>query len=364
MPRIHADDQRWMRAALLQARYGAGRTAPNPSVGCVIVKDGQLIGYGRTADGGRPHAETQALKMAGQAAQGATAYVTLEPCSHHGKTPPCADALIENGIARVVIATDDPDANVSGQGIARLKSSGINVETGVEGQAASRFYQAYFHHRKTGLPFVTAKIASTLDGKIALADGQSKWITGPRTRRYVHLMRSRHDAMLTSSGTVRADNPSLTARIDGYHGPQPLRVVAASALTFQEDSNLLKTADQAGLLLLTTSPSSDGKVETVQISADALGKPDLTDAMKALGARGITSVMVEAGGQFLSSLFKSGLVHQLVWTRSSGVIGGEGRPSLADFGLQSIADGNIFKRLSSTAIEDDAIEIYLNRSYL
>lgn len=366
MTRSHADDQRWMRAALLNARYGAGRTAPNPSVGCVIIKDNLLIGSGRTADGGRPHAETQALKDAGAAARGATAYVTLEPCSHHGKTPPCADALVESGISRVVVGALDPDANVSGQGIKRLTAAGIDVETGIEGEAVSHFYRGYFYHRRTGLPFVTAKIASTLDGKIALADGRSKWITGGRTRQFIHLMRAQHDAMLTSSGTSRADNPSLTARIDGYDGPQPLRVMASSQITLDDDSNFARTLDQAGVLILgTQAPQTlpEG-VEHEIIPADPSGYPDLTILMQTLGARGIISVMVEAGGQFLSSLLKAGLIHQLVWTRSSGVIGGEGRPSLADLGLGDLSEGRIFKRISSTMIEDDAIETYINSSYL
>ena len=361
-----SDDNRWMRAALMQARFGLGRTWPNPSVGCIIVHDGRLVGQGRTADGGRPHAETEALAMAGDAAQGATAYVTLEPCSHHGKTPPCADALINAGISRVVIGVVDPDNNVSGQGIARLSEAGINVRAGIEQDKVATFYRPYFHHRKTNRPFVTVKIASTLDGKIAMADGQSKWITGPRTRRYVHLLRARHDAMMTASGTVQADNPQLTSRLDGYDGQQPLRVVVSSHIEMDASSNLAQSKSEGRVIVAGVSGKNDlpDGVESMAVAAGADGRPDLHDVMRRLGQMGITSVMVEAGGIFLASLFKAGLVDCLVWTRSSGVIGADGLPSLGELGLDTVSDGRLFIPEKSFRIDDDMIEILTHRSYL
>jgi diaminohydroxyphosphoribosylaminopyrimidine deaminase/5-amino-6-(5-phosphoribosylamino)uracil reductase len=362
----HADDQRWMRAALTQARYGLGRTWPNPSVGCVIVQDGALIGMGRTADGGRPHAESEALKMAGDAACGATAYVTLEPCAHHGQTPPCADALIEAGIRRVTVGLVDPDHQVAGEGIRRLEDAGIIVTEGAEDGTVSEFYQAYLHHRTTGRPMVTAKIASTLDGKIALPDGRSKWITGDRMRQYIHLLRSQHDAILTSSGTVRADNPQLTCRLDGYDGPQSLRIVVASRAGLDLDTNLAQSTGLSRIIVIGSAPADDlaDGVESIIVAADDQGYPAPQGILEHLGQMGVTSVMVEAGGTFLASLLKAGVIDRLVWTRSSGLIGGEGRPSLADLGLGDLEEGRLFSRVFSSAIEDDAIEIYMRTANL
>ena len=355
-----------MRGALCLGRTGEGRTWPNPSVGCLVVRGGRLVGCGRTSDGGRPHAETVALKMAGDEAEGATAYVTLEPCSHHGKTRPCVDALVESKVRRVVVGAHDPDERVSGQGIARLKQAGLEVSMEGLGDSIKDFYRAYSWHRRTGAPFVTAKIASTIDGKIALADGRSKWITGARTRHYVHLLRSEHDAILTSSGTVRADDPTLTARLEGYDGPQPLRIVASREMTLDDESNLAQSVKNGRVILmgLRGGDSLPDGVEAIAVAEDDQGRPDCKDILQKLGAMGVTSVLVEAGGQFLSSLLKADLIDRLVWTRSSSVIGGEGRPSLADLGLGSLEDGAIFKRISLTQIEDDAVESYTNKKHI
>jgi diaminohydroxyphosphoribosylaminopyrimidine deaminase/5-amino-6-(5-phosphoribosylamino)uracil reductase len=335
-------------------------------VGCVIVKDDLLVGQGRTGDGGRPHAETEALKMAGNAASGATAYVTLEPCAHHGQTPPCTDALIKLGIGRAVIGLVDPDHQVAGEGIKCLEEAGISMTTGVEETALLKFYQAYLHHRTTGRPMVTVKIASTLDGKIALADGRSKWITGERTRQFVHLLRSQHDAVLTSSGTVHADNPRLTCRLAGYDGPQPLRVVATSRIELDHGTNLAQSVDLGRVIVMGTAPAdvlADG-VESIAVASDDEGHPDPQDMLDHLGQMGVISVMVEAGGAFLTSFVKAGFADRLVWTRSSGLIGSEGRSSLDDLGLGDLEEGRLFSRVFSTVIEDDAIEIYTRKTYL
>lgn len=352
------DDQRWMRAALALARRGEGRTCPNPAVGCVIVRNGCLMGRGWTRPGGRPHAETVALNDAGGTAAGATAYVTLEPCSHHGKTPPCADALISAGISRVVVAITDPDDRVSGQGIERLKAAGIAVTTGVLGDEVASFYAAYIRHRLTGLPLVTIKLATSLDGRIALADGTSQWITSAVSRARVHLMRSRTDAIMTSAATVLADNPTLNCRLPGVEGCQPLRVVVSTGLALDPSGNLRQSLDQGPVLHLHSDDlaPTDG-IEQIRVAAAGNGKPDLSAVMRALGERGITSVMVEAGGRFAASLIREGLVQRLVWMRSAMLIGHDGLPAIADLGLEKLAEGHDFKRVALYPSGPDTVEV-------
>lgn len=352
------DDQRWMRAALALARRGEGRTCPNPAVGCVIVRNGCLMGRGWTRPGGRPHAETVALNDAGGTAAGATAYVTLEPCSHHGKTPPCADALISAGISRVVVAITDPDDRVSGQGIERLKAAGIAVTTGVLGDEVASFYAAYIRHRLTGLPLVTIKLATSLDGRIALADGTSQWITSAVSRARVHLMRSRTDAIMTSAATVLADNPTLNCRLPGVEGYQPLRVVVSTGLALDPSGNLRQSLDQGPVLHLHSDDlaPTDG-IEQIRVAAAGNGKPDLSAVMRALGKRGITSVMVEAGGRFAASLIREGLVQRLVWMRSAMLIGHDGLPAIADLGLEKLAEGHDFKRVALYPSGPDTVEV-------
>lgn len=352
------DDQRWMRAALALARRGEGRTCPNPAVGCVIVRNGCLMGRGWTRPGGRPHAETVALNDAGGTAAGATAYVTLEPCSHHGKTPPCADALISAGISRVVVAITDPDDRVSGQGIERLKAAGITVTTGVLGDEVASFYAAYIRHRLTGLPLVTIKLATSLDGRIALADGTSQWITSAVSRARVHLMRSRTDAIMTSAATVLADNPTLNCRLPGVEGYQPLRVVVSTGLALDPSGNLRQSLDQGPVLHLHSDDlaPTDG-IEQIRVAAAGNGKPDLSAVMRALGKRGITSVMVEAGGRFAASLIREGLVQRLVWMRSAMLIGHDGLPAIADLGLEKLAEGHDFKRVALYPSGPDTVEV-------
>ena len=347
-----------MRAALALARRGEGRTCPNPAVGCVIVRNGCLMGRGWTRPGGRPHAETVALNDAGGTAAGATAYVTLEPCSHHGKTPPCADALISAGISRVVVAITDPDDRVSGQGIERLKAAGITVTTGVLGDEVASFYAAYIRHRLTGLPLVTIKLATSLDGRIALADGTSQWITSAVSRARVHLMRSRTDAIMTSAATVLADNPTLNCRLPGVEGCQPLRVVVSTGLALDPSGNLRQSLDQGPVLHLHSDDlaPTDG-IEQIRVAAAGNGKPDLSAVMRALGERGITSVMVEAGGRFAASLIREGLVQRLVWMRSAMLIGHDGLPAIADLGLEKLAEGHDFKRVVLYPSGPDTVEV-------
>jgi len=366
-----------MRAALALAMRAEGRARPNPAVGCVIVHEGRLFGRGWTADGGRPHAETMALAEAGAQARGSTAYVTLEPCAHEGRTPPCADALIEAGITRVVVGIIDPDPRVSGQGISRLERAGIDVLVGVMQDKISSLLRGYILTRSEGRPSVTVKIASTLDGRIALADGRSQWITSPATRQYVHLLRSRHDALLTGASTVRADTPSLTCRLPGYDGPQPLRVILAarsgiSGADRRGFENIIATSSIARTLII--HPETSGVVsgssempqgiETAVVTAESSGRVVLLAALRLLAERGITSVLVEAGGTLFASLLRAGLVDQLIWTRSAGLIGAEGLPSLGDFGLERLEEGGLFSRRKLCLSGPDTIEILTRNTHV
>lgn len=359
----NSNDQRWMRAALLQARYAMGQTAPNPAVGCVIVRDDVLVGRGRTALGGRPHAETQAITDAGEKTRGATAYVTLEPCAHHGKTPPCAQALIDAGISRVVIGILDPDCRVAGQGVSMLKDAGISVITDVLAAPCQDVLAGYLKTRMANRPMVTVKIATSLDGRIALANGKSKWITGAKSREYVHLLRSQHDAILTGMGTVKADNPSLNCRLEGYVGRQPLRVIAASKDNLDPSAELAQPIHEqcGGAVLLYLGCDEKGlehHAERIVVEPDQQGYPDPTIILNDLANRGVTSVMVEAGGRLVASLIKAHLVDRLVMFRASNLIGGDGLPSFSNLGLEELDQGRIFSRISVLNFEDDVVEIF------
>ncbi len=346
----------------MMARRGDGRTAPNPSVGCILVKNEVLVGRGVTADGGRPHAETVALASAGDLAKGATAYVTLEPCSHHGQTPPCCEALIAAGIARVVIGNQDPDDRVSGRGIAAMTAAGIAVTSGVLDDAVAHQLAGYHHTRRYGRPQVTVKIATSLDGKIALKDGTSQWITEALARQYVHLLRSRHDAILTGAGTVRADNPMLTCRLDGITH-QPLRVVMTSGQNLDPASAIFATSAQYRTMVISPDPSSlqAALPEAVKIEAaqsDKDGRPDPMNTLSVLAKQGMTSVLIEAGGKILASFIKAGLVDRMIWIRNPMIIGGDGLPAVADLGLSELDAGRGFRLDQRQMLGDDVLEIW------
>lgn len=344
MADIAVDDLSHMRAALALARRGLGTTWPNPSVGCVLVRDGRVVGRGYTAPGGRPHAEPTALSSAGEAARGATAYVTLEPCCHWGRTPPCTDALIEAGIARVVIAALDPDGRVDSQGVARLREAGVAVDCGVLEAEAREDLEGFFLRVIEHRPMTTLKIATTLDGKIATAAGESQWITGPEALRMAHVLRGRHDAVLVGVGTVMADDPELTCRIPGFRESQVVRVIVDSHLRTPLTSKLAKTATEAPLWFLVRDGADpvrrDAFIElgatVIQVARGEAGI-DLADGMRALAEAGLTRVLVEGGGQVAASCIRADLVDRIAWFHAPAVMGGDGWPSVQGFGIEKLA---------------------------
>ena len=327
-----AADSQWMARALQLGQRGLLTATPNPRVGCVLVKNGKNIGEGWHVRAGEPHAEVHALRAAGAAAQGATAYVTLEPCSHHGRTPPCAEALIEAGVARVVCAMQDPNPRVAGQGFAMLRAAGIAVECGLM-EAAARDLNIGFVSRMTrGLPFVRSKIAASLDGRTALANGVSQWITGAAARVDVQHWRARSCALVTGIGTVLADDPQLNVRIATER--QPLRVVLDSALRMPPTARML----QGGRVLVCTASQDAGKRAALErqgaevlLLPDAAGQVDLPAVLRELARRGINEVLVEAGKTLNGALLRAGLVDELLLYLAPQLLGDAAR-GLADLG--------------------------------
>ncbi|MFT3688175.1 bifunctional diaminohydroxyphosphoribosylaminopyrimidine deaminase/5-amino-6-(5-phosphoribosylamino)uracil reductase RibD [Paenirhodobacter sp.] len=336
-----------MALALSLASRGLGNVWPNPAVGCVIVQGERIVGRGWTQPGGRPHAERRALDQAGEAARGATAYVTLEPCAHHGQTPPCSEALIAAGVVRVVTAHEDPDPRVAGRGYAMLRAAGIAVVTGVM-EAEARALQAGFLSRITlGRPWVALKLASSFDGRIALGNGESQWITSPEARARVHALRARFDAVMVGGGTARADDPLLTVR-SFVPLRAPVRVVAASHLGLPK-GRLAGSLAEAPLWLL-HGPHAPGTerdwwraqgAEVIEV-AERDGRLDPAQMLGALGARGLTRVFCEGGGEFAAGLMRAGLVDELIGFTAGVAIGAEGRPALGPMRLDRLADAPRF----------------------
>lgn len=349
------DDRRHMRHALGLGDRGLGNTWPNPAVGCVIVQGMRIVGRGWTQPGGRPHAETMALAQAGAAARGATAYVTLEPCAHHGKTPPCAEALIAAGVARVVTALHDPDPRVAGQGHALLRGAGIAVTEGVEADAARVAHAGFLRRVTEGLPALTLKLATTLDGRIATASGESRWITGPEARRHVHALRLAHDAVLVGAGTARADDPDLTVRgLGAAH--QPVRIVIDSRLMLSPDGRLGRSAGTSPVWLCHGPQASEAAgtawlargARLVRCEAAQDGRVDPRDALRQLAAAGLTRILCEGGGQLAAALIRADLVTQVVAYAAGKLIGEEGRTALGPLGLTRLGDAPTFD-LAETA---------------
>lgn len=350
MAHLMHDDLHFMRRALRLAALGR-HASPNPMVGCVLVADnGQVVGEGWHPAPGQPHAEVFALRDAGDRARGATAYVTLEPCSHHGRTPPCADALLAAGVRRVVAAMTDPDTRVGGQGLERLRAGGVDVTVGM-GEAEARVLNAaYIKHRTTGLPWVVLKTATTLDGKIATETGSSQWITSPISRRAVHRqLRDHCDAILTGVGTVLADDPSLTTRLTHKQGRNPWRVIVDSRLRTPLGSQVVRLSEADGRTLFAVTEAADPKRQAeleargcvvLTCASDSAGRVSLPDLLTRLGTRGdMIGVLVESGGALAASLLQDGLADRWVSFVAPKIVGGISAPGpVADLGIRRMAD--------------------------
>ncbi len=362
------DDTRYMALALSLGRRGQGNTWPNPAVGCVIVRDGCIVGRGWTAPGGRPHAEPRALQQAGDLARGATAYVSLEPCAHPGATPPCAEALIAAGVARVVSPLADSDPRVAGRGFAMLREAGIEVTTGVLAEQAARDHAGFFLRTEQGRPFLTLKLASSFDGRIATATGESKWMTGPQARRWVHGLRASHDAVMVGAGTARADDPSLTVRDFGVDR-QPLRIVVSRRLDVPLMGNLAKTAREVPVWIC-HGPDPDPVLErtwtdlgATLIPCDvARGQIDPGALLRALGDKGLTRVFCEGGGALAASLLSHDMVDELIGFTAGLAIGAEGLPAIGAMGLERLADAPRFQLAETRALGPDILHRWTRRA--
>ena len=365
----HPDDLRHMRAALALAARGLGNTWPNPAVGCVIVRDGVVVGRGWTQPGGRPHAETEALARAGEAARGATAYVTLEPCNHYGKTPPCALALVEAGVARVVVACGDPDPRVAGGGLERLRAAGIAVDTGICEDEAWVLNEGFFRRIQDARPLYTLKAATTLDGRIATHSGASQWITGPTARAWGHRLRATHDAIMVGIRTALADDPELTCRLPGLTHRSPVRIVVDSRLRLPLTSRLAAGARTVPTWIVTREDAdatrlaafTDCGVDVIRVPADAAGLPDLVEASAVLAKRGLTRVLVEGGATLAASLLRANLADRLEWFRAASVMGGDGLPAVHGFGVDRLEEMALFRRVAVRNAGDDLVESYVRR---
>ncbi len=337
-----------MARAIQLARLGLYTTDPNPRVGCVLVRNGEVVGEGYHRRAGEPHAERNAIAAAGTSAKGATAYVTLEPCCHHGRTPPCTDALLEAGVARVVIATDDPNPLVHGRGIGRMRAAGIEVRTGVMEQAARALNPGFERRMRTGLPFVRCKLAASLDGRTAMASGESRWITSEAARRDVQWLRARSSAIVTGIGTVLADDPSMNVRVDPSEisaltpdepPRQPLRVVVDSALRMPSDARMLALPGATLIATRDQCPTDIARItsagaEVQVVPADSDGRVDLWTLMRYLGSREINEVLIEAGPSLAGAAVRAGLVDEIVLYLAPHLMGDAARPLFRLPGLE------------------------------
>jgi diaminohydroxyphosphoribosylaminopyrimidine deaminase / 5-amino-6-(5-phosphoribosylamino)uracil reductase len=360
-----ADDLRFMQLALTLGRRGLGNAWPNPAVGAVVVKDGIVLGRGWTQVGGRPHAETEALGRAGKAAQGATLYVTLEPCSHHGRTPPCTDAIIAAGIARVVSALGDPNPKVAGDGYARLRAAGIAVSDGLCAEEARRDHAGHIGRILDSRPHVTLKLAVSADGKAALAGRKPVQITGEATRARVHLMRAMSDAILVGIGTVLADNPALTCRLPGMLKASPVRVVLDPALRLPLTSRLVASTRDVPVWVMaaTDAPSERERLlseqgVTVIRTPTGDGALDLPSVLRALSERGITRLMVEGGPKVAASFLRADLIDEAVLLHGPVTIGPDGIDALDGFPLDALTASAKLRLSGAETIGDDRLERY------
>ncbi|KUK64729.1 MAG: Riboflavin biosynthesis protein RibD [Desulfotomaculum sp. 46_80] len=363
-------DMLYMGRALELARLGRGKTSPNPMVGAVVVKDGQVAGEGYHHKAGSPHAEIIALDNAGEKAKGATLYVNLEPCSHYGRTGPCANAVVEAGISRVVIAMSDPNPLVCGKGISYLEQRNVEVATGVLEDEALLLNEVFIKYITTGRPFVILKAAMSLDGKIAAHTGDSRWVTGPEARSRVHVLRSLYDAVLVGINTVLADDPLLTVRLPDEKGRNPIRIVVDSVARIPVNSLVLSQLAEAPTIIVTTGSAGAQKIARLKkTGAEVLVVPgdgprvDLKWLMAELARQEITSVMIEGGGEINASALESGLVDKIIWFIAPKIVGGRLSPSpVGGSGVSLMAETRQIENLTVTRFgEDICLEGYLKK---
>ncbi len=354
-------DEQFMQRALELAAVAEGRTRPNPAVGALLVRGGQVVGEGFHPAAGQPHAEIFALRQAGPAAAGATLYVTLEPCSHHGRTGPCADAVIAAGIRRVVVGTSDPNPQVQGRGVDRLRAAGIDVEVGVLEVAARRMIAPFAKHVTSGLPWVVLKAGVTLDGQTATRCGDSQWITNSSSRHLVHQWRDKVDGILVGVGTVLTDNPLLTTRLP-QGGRNPLRVVVDSQLRVPEDAAILRTGPGLETLVVTRLGSDPAKVERLRARgvevlevADRHGRVDLEQMLRVLGQRGLQSLLLEGGATLNHAMLHAGLIDRVMLFVAPLLIGGTGRGIFGGTGVQRLTEAFRLQDLRSRWIDGDIL---------
>lgn len=337
---MQPDAVKYMKRALTLANKGVGKTSPNPAVGCVIVKNGTIVGEGWHRKAGGPHAEIHALEMAGIAARGSDVYVTLEPCCHTGKTPPCSEALIKAGVQRVIAGMSDPNPQVSGGGLAALKQAGIRTVCGILEDACRAINLPFIKHVTTGIPYVTYKCAMTLDGSIATITGESRWISCEESRKYVHRMRARMDAVMVGVDTVIADNPQLTVR--HVRGKNPLRVIVDSRLRTPESVTVLSGRLAAKTIIATT--ESNPRVHlrylnqgvTILVCDEIDGHVSMQDLLQKLGAMGVQSILLEGGSRLAGNMLQNGLIDDLVFFVAPKIIGSDGFAPFSLSGLTSM----------------------------
>ena len=357
-----------MRLALALGRRGLGRTWPNPAVGAVIVRDGVIVGRGWTQPGGRPHAEVEALRRAGEAARDATLYVTLEPCSHHGKSPPCADAIVAAGVARVVSALEDPNPKVAGQGHARLRAAGITVETGPGADEARHDHAGHIRRMREGRPQVTLKLAVSADGKVAAAGRKPVAITGPAARDRVHLLRAHSDAIMVGIGTALADDPLLTCRLPGMAKDSPVRIVLDSTLRLPTGSRLAQTARQTPLWVICGRHAAAATERVLQAQGAVVlrmpqgdGRLDPAAVLTLIAGRGVSRLMVEGGPTLAASLVAADLVDEAVLLQSPNAIGADGIDALDGLPLTALTQSPRLARVSSEPVGADLWQVFERR---
>lgn len=357
------DDRHFMTMALDLAAMGEGFTSPNPMVGAVVVKDGQVVGRGHHKIAGGPHAEVYALDSAGEQAEGATLYVTLEPCNHTGRTPPCTRKIVEMGIKRVVAAMNDPNEKVAGGGAEFLEQRGISVSIGVCEEQARRLNEAFIKYIRSGRPFVITKCAATLDGRIATRTGDSRWVTGEKARQFVHRLRHRVDAIMVGINTIRADNPSLTTRLADSAGSDPVRIILDTHLSISPDARVLRLASDSETILAAGPAAAVAKKKVLEETGARVievplinGLIDMGALLEKLGAIEITSLLIEGGSRVMASAFKAAVVDKVFFFYAPKILGGDdGIPICSGPGVELMKQCTAINDISVSQIGDDVL---------